>query len=109
MSVENRLSEQDAAQIENVMLCARWLVHQFENINCGSVARLFQKAIDDAEAWVQTKILNGEISEQYGEPIKSREAKIIHNILIKYASIEDPEMRDAILGEMIGATKRISH
>ncbi|NCC21907.1 MAG: hypothetical protein EOM26_05515 [Alphaproteobacteria bacterium] len=98
--------EMHAEELENIMLCARWLVHQFENINCHSLAVIFQKAINDAEAWIQTMVRHGTIPPEFSEPIKAREAELIHGILVKYASIDDPEMRREALDKMLEATRR---
>lgn len=101
----NRLNNSRAESLINTMSCARWLVGQFEELGCGSIARVFQRAVDDADAWIQTKALNGQLPKEVAEPIKSKEAVMIHNLLIKYASISDPEKREQILDDMLESIK----
>lgn len=103
--LQNEMYSYDYEELENTLLCARWIVHQFENLKFESIARLFQRAIDDAEAWIGTMVQNGELPENCIESIKAEEAKIIHNILIKYASIDNSQLRKEILDEMLRITK----
>ena len=103
---QHKLYSYDSEELENTMLCARWLVHQFENLQFESIARLFQRAIDDAEAWIETMVQSGALPVDCLEPIKAEEAKAIHNILVKYASIDDAQMRQDILNEMLRITKQ---
>ncbi len=105
-TIQKKSFNSDIEELENTMLCARWLVHQFEDLHFESIARLFQRAIDDAEAWIETMVRNGEMPEKATEPIKAEEAKAIHNILIKYASIDDAGIRQDILREMQRMTKK---
>jgi uncharacterized protein YutE (UPF0331/DUF86 family) len=92
-------------EIQNILMCAKWLVHQFENMNMQSVANIFQQALNEAEIWVETMAQNGRIEYEHIEQVKEQEAKAIHNILVKYASIEDKDIRDGILNEMLRMTK----
>src|SRR5688572_26978636 len=97
----NKMNSARAKSLINTMGCARWIVGQFEELGCDSIARVFQRAVDDADAWIQTKALNGHLPKEAAEPIKSKEAIMIHNLLIKYASISDPERRKQILDDML--------
>jgi hypothetical protein len=85
------------------MNCARWLVREFETLDCASIARIFQRAVDDADSWIQTMALRGKLPSESEAPIRAKEAEVIHNILIKYASIDDPGMRRDILGKMMSS------
>lgn len=93
-------------QIENTLLCAKWLVKQFEDLKLITVARLFQNAIDDSEAWIHTMISQEKWSKQHADKIREQEAKSIHNILIKYASINDVQIREELLNEMLRITNK---
>jgi len=101
-----QVDHSQAEELENTMLCARWLVGQFESLDQESIARIFQKAVEDAEAWIHTMVARGQLPREYGEPIKAREAAAIHNILIRYASIDDPDVRKNILAKMIASTNK---
>lgn len=97
----NKANNTRAESLINTMSCARWLVGQFEELGCDSIARVFQKAVDDADAWIQTKAVNGQLPKEAAEPIKSKEVLLIHNMLVKYASIPDPKQREQILDDML--------
>lgn len=101
-----KLKDNQAEELENTMLCARWLVHQFEELHCESIAKIFQKAVNDADSWIQTMVVQGNLPEEYAEPIKAKEAALIHNLLIKYASIDDPDLRKNVLDKMITFTNK---
>lgn len=53
--------------------------------------------------------LGGSLPEEMAQPIKVREATIIHNLLVKYASIEDPDLRSRVLSDMMGSLDRKEH
>lgn len=95
---------QSSQEIENVLLCAHWLVRQFEEIRCQELAALFSRAVEDAEAWVHSMVITGRLADDAEAPIEEREAKSIHRILVKYASISDEGARENILQEMIRLT-----
>ena len=101
-----KLKDNQAEELENTMLCARWLVLQFEDLHCGSIAKIFQRAVNDADAWIQTMVIQGKLPEEYAEPIKAKEAALIHNLLIKYASIDDPDLRKSVLDKMMSSTNK---
>ncbi len=102
----DKTQQLDYEELQNTLLCAHWLVHQFENLELQSIANLFQQALNDTESWLETMSNTGIIDYQCLETVKEREAKAIHNILIKYASIENKEIREGILGEMLRITKQ---
>jgi hypothetical protein len=87
--------------LQKTMNCARWIVQEFQSLHCAGIARIFQRAVDDADSWIQTMAVRGQLPSESSEPIKAKEAAVIHNILIKYASIDDPAMRKIILGKMM--------
>lgn len=87
----------------NTMNCARWLVQQFEELDCASIARIFQKAVDDADSWIQTTAVGGRLPKECIDPIRAREASQIHHMLVKYASIDSPQTRQLILQSMLDA------
>ncbi len=95
--------EQRADALTKTMNCARWIVQEFEALQCASIARIFQRAVDDADSWIQTMALRGRLPRESEEPIRAKEAAVIHNILIRYASIEDPVVRKDILGKMMAS------
>ena len=90
--------------LENTMNCARWLVHEFENINCDGIAIIFDRAVSDAETWVQTMVENGALPEGCSNSIQAHEVAEIHSILVRYASIDDPNVRKKILERMSSST-----
>lgn len=98
-----KAKEQRADGLNKAMNCARWLVREFESLQCDSIARIFQRAVDDADSWIQTMALRGKLPNECEEPIRAKEAAVIHNILVKYASIGDPTMRQDILGRMMSS------
>lgn len=106
---ERTLGAEDLKELENIMLCAKWLIVQFENLDLLGLARLFQNAVSDAEAWIENMIYKEEFSSDFLDPVKDQESKAIYNILVKYASIGDPEIRKRILSEMSNATEKKYH
>lgn len=96
---DKKKNNERAEALINTMSCARWLVGQFEQIGCGTLAGFFQHAVDDADAWIQTKAVDGELPREAASPIKAREAMMLHNLLVKYSSF-DPEVRERFLAEM---------
>lgn len=99
------LKESDQAEaLENTMNCARWLVREFENINCDGIAVIFDRAISDAETWVQTMVEKRALPEGCSDSIRAHEAAEIHNILIRYASIDNPDIRKKVLERMSSST-----
>jgi hypothetical protein len=95
--------DQRADALAKTMDCARWIVQEFETLQCASIARIFQRAVDDADSWIQTMALRGKLPRESEEPIRAKEAAVIHNILIRYASIEDPVIRRDVLGKMMAS------
>lgn len=87
--------------LNKTMNCARWIVREFEALQCSSIARIFQRAVDDADSWIQTMAMRGRLPKEADEPIRAKEAAVIHNLLIKYASIDDPAMRKDVLSKMM--------
>ncbi len=96
----------DVEEVRNTLVCAKWLVHQFENMNMHSVASLFQQALSDAEIWIENMTDQDGLEHKFVEEVKEQEAKAIHNILVKYASIDDKDIREGILSEMLRITKQ---
>lgn len=101
--MSKKAKDQRAEGLVNTMSCARWLVQQFEVLDCASIARIFQKAVDDADSWIQTMAMGGALPKESADPIRAREAELIHNMLVKYASINDPSTRNALLSNMISS------
>lgn len=99
----------DIAELENLMLCARWLVLQMEELSCFSLANIFQKALDDSEAWIKNMICDDSLVAEANIRPFSTEAEIIRKLLVKYAGIKDQNTRDSILRrmELISDKKRI--
>lgn len=95
-----------AEELSQTINCARWLVKQFEELDCTSIAKIFQRAVDDADAWIQTMAVGGRLPKEIAEPIRAREASLIHNMLVKYASIDDPLARKDILNEMLSSVEK---
>lgn len=108
-SVLNSARNERADGLNKTMSCARWIVREFEELQCDSIARIFQRAVDDADSWIQTMALRGRLPDACEEPIRAKEAAVIHNILIKYASIDDPIMRQDILGKMMASIEEKSN
>lgn len=98
------LSKAELESLDNTMLCAKWIISQFQAIHCDSIARIFQKALDDAYSWIQTMAANDDLPHKCADPIHLNEAQIIHNILVRYASINNPEVRKTILSKMMSFT-----
>lgn len=96
---------QRAEELANTINCARWLVKQFEDLDCPSIAKIFQRAVDDADTWIQTKALGGQLPKETATPIRAREANLIHSMLVKYASIDDPIARRDILQDMLSSVE----
>lgn len=92
---ENKLDE-----LDKTMLCAKWIVTQFEKNGYSSISRIFQIAVNDAEAWIHAMVTEGKISKDSFEPIKAEEVKLLHNILVRYASISNPDHRNKVLESM---------
>lgn len=99
----------DIQELDNLILCAKWLVVQFENINCKSLAAIFQKSINDSEAWIENMVEQSLLPQKNLELIKLGEAESIRKILIKYASINDPDIRKDILDRMVSIANGSSH
>ena len=95
----NKKNNDRAEALINTMGCARWLVGQFEEIDCGTLAKFFQRAVDDADAWIQTKAVDGQLPKETAAPIKAREVLMLHNLLVKYSSFS-PDIRERFLSEM---------
>ncbi len=99
--LKNKEKTQD---LENAMNCARWLVREFENINFSCIAMLFDRAVSDAETWIQTMVEDGALPEGCAQSIQAQEAAKIHTILVRYASIDNPVIREKILERMSEST-----
>lgn len=100
-ALKNQGKTQD---LENAMNCARWIVREFENINFPCIAMLFDRAVSDAETWIQTKVEDGALPEICAQSIQAQEAAKIHTILVRYASIDNPAIREKILERMSEST-----
>jgi|GEM_PF-5752637 len=105
MLEKTRITQTD--ELDKTMLCARWLVHQFEAIECESIAKIFQKAVNDADAWIHNMVIKGDLPKECFEPIKAEEISLLHNILVRYASINNPDLRREILDQMMENTEEI--
>jgi len=89
-----------ADDLENTIICAHWLIEEFEKINLHSVAQIFQRALDDTLSWLNTMSPQDGYFQKYSEDVKTREAQLIRDILIKYASIQNPHKRKKALQKM---------
>jgi len=90
-------------ELENTMACARWLVREFEQLNCQSLANLFQNSVEDAEVWISHMGNSDHVKYKYESKIKEKEAQAIHRMLIKYAGINDANIRKKIIKEMMNS------
>lgn len=92
-------SKSISQDLNNIFLCAEWLVGQLRIIDQELVARIFQKAIDDAYSWIRSE---GEVDLSIlgRDFIKEQEVEAIHRILRRYAAIDNSRIRGLMLGEM---------
>ena len=96
-------------EFEQLLLCAHWIVGQFEDMHLYSIAKIFQLAVEDAESWVHTMAANDGLMQEYDDVIKLTEAQAIRGLLVKYANIQDPEKRKEVLEKMNSVTQTIEH
>lgn len=102
-------NEIDFQEVEKVMVCAKWIIYQFEELSCLTLARVFQKAFDDAEAWIEN-IPQSKDHQGASEPRPFLlDAEVIRKLLIRYASIRDINTRHDILKGMEEITKKKAH
>ncbi|MCB9990721.1 MAG: hypothetical protein H6867_05005 [Rhodospirillales bacterium] len=103
------LNREEIESLDHILLCAKWIVGQFESIHCQSIANIFQKAIDDANAWIHNMVANENLPDQCEKSIHQREAEMIHSILVRYASIGNPEIKQNFLKKMALAIEEQDH
>lgn len=101
--VYSGLSKEDIENLGRIVLCAEWVVGQFEAANCQSIANIFREAIDDANAWIHNMVSHEDLSESYSKTMRQREVEILHSILVRYASINNSEVKEKALERMISA------
>ena len=100
---ERNLKTED---LQNTLLCAHWLIGQFDTMGMKSVANIFQRALDDTMSWIgNMSTPSGSLAPYQGD-IEIREVKILRSFLIKYASIHNPEERKKALEKMRSAVEK---
>lgn len=95
----------DDQGLDGVIVCAKWLVSELERLGCQSLANIFDKAVEDAESWIENMGEQQDVSD-CKEAIEAREAYQILTLLKKYAAIQDPEKRQALLDLISGISSK---
>ncbi len=93
------------SDLENTLVCAHWLIEEFEKMGLLSIAKIFQGALDDSIAWLNTMPPQNNQAKKYRATAKIREAQVIRDILVKYATIQDPIKRKKVLDKMKLSTR----
>ncbi len=99
------MQKKQYSDLENTLVCASWLVEEFEKMGLHSIAKIFQGALDDSIAWLNTMPRQNSQAQKYRATAKIREAQVIRDILVKYATIQDPIKRKKVLEKMKLSTK----
>ena len=106
---ETALIDYDHEELHNILTCIRWLIQQLEEMHYESIAVVFQKAVEDTESWIHTMLESGLTLTEKNEKLFLNEALIIRKLLVRYSSIQDPEIRKSILENMARLTQKSKH
>lgn len=98
--------EKNYNELDELIKCAHWLTNEFERSGWNEISNLFQLTIDDIELWIKHNNQNNQEISAVDKSISSREAHIIHKILMKYAAISDVNQRNVILNQFYESTSK---